>query len=203
MRKITFTSPNHPAPLPTSYTGMKLCNLTMQKFITVTQKSQQPATQKLLIILISTCVNVPLVLVAMSATFWKASRNTAAANTVVLRESKQQNIYSHQRQSWLGTATEHLKINLIHILRMQIKAMSRIKCMMWTWLHEVHETSGCPICWFRRVLIRHLFDPTLVQTITHAAKCRLHRVPFGTGPKASINIFKKMKEITNKRLLRC
>lgn len=173
-RKITFSSPNHAAPLPMSYSiqGWNSTKSTTCNSTTVDHRDLN-------------ILNVPLVLVAMSATFWKASRNAATANTVVLWGSKQQNIYSHQRQCWLGTETELLKINLIHILRMQIKALSRMKRLMWILSKFDAVKSMRPegfsfvILWFRRVP----FHLTFCQSHTgadyyptaHAAKCRLHR----------------------------
>lgn len=44
--------------------------------------------------------------------------------------SKQQNIYSHQRQCWLRTAGRPVENHLIHFLRMQIK--DRMEGLMWT-----------------------------------------------------------------------
>ncbi len=63
---------------------------------------------------------------------------------------------------------------------------------------------------FIRALIHHFVNPTLKQTITQqpmqpnvdfTGGPHGLRVPFETGPKASINISEKMKEITNKRHL--
>lgn len=203
--------------LPMSYIGKNNCEIWLNAKVYYSQSEQSTTCNSTPV---DHCdlniLNVPLVLVAMSATFWKASRNAATANTVVLWGSKQQNICSHQRQCWLGTETELLKINLIHIWRTQIKALSRMKRLMWTWSEFDAVKSMKPvsfiILWFIRVFLYHFVNPTLEQTITQQPMQQNvdctggpHglRVPFETGPKASINISEKMKEITNKRRLEC